>query len=221
MAYVSLPVPLPGMPGLLAAHPRTGEALGRLGDLLLATDEGLPRGERELIGAYVSAGNRCTYCTSMHSAVACAHPGPGAATVAAVTAAGADLSGLDLDPRLRALLQLAELVRRGGDAVTVEALDACRRAGADDRQIHDTVLIAAMFCMFNRYVDGLRTALPADEAWYRDGARRLAEHGYAAPPPAAAAPPASPEASPSPAAGASPPAAPGAGTGTTGEVSGG
>jgi hypothetical protein len=55
---------------------------------------------------------------------------------------------------------------------------AARQQGATDKEIHDTVLIAAAFCMFNRYVDGLGTWAVSDAEWYRDRGRKVAEHGY-------------------------------------------
>ncbi len=56
-----------------------------------------------------------------------------------------------------------------------------RAAGATDLEIHDTVLIAAVFGMYNRYVDGLATIAPEDPALYAAGAQRLIEHGYLPP----------------------------------------
>ena len=49
---------------------------------------------------------------------------------------------------------------------------------ATDREIHDTVLIAAAFCMYNRYVDGLATWAPIEADMYRENGKRLAEKGY-------------------------------------------
>jgi hypothetical protein len=57
-------------------------------------------------------------------------------------------------------------------------VDRARLAGADDKAIHDTVLIAAMFCMFNRYVDGLATWTPEDPTVYQAIGARIAEKGY-------------------------------------------
>jgi hypothetical protein len=53
-----------------------------------------------------------------------------------------------------------------------------RTEGATDIEIHDTVLIAAAFCMYNRYVDGLDTWQPSDPQAYRERAYMLIEHGY-------------------------------------------
>jgi hypothetical protein len=66
------------------------------------------------------------------------------------------------------------------DARTVsqEIVEKAKSLGATDREIHDTVLIAATFCMFNRYVDGLGTAHAlTDEIYYSTG-KKIAEHGY-------------------------------------------
>jgi len=47
-------------------------------------------------------------------------------------------------------------------------------------EIHDTVLIAAAFCLFNRYVDGLATILPDDPAGYAAMAGLIVTNGYGA-----------------------------------------
>jgi hypothetical protein len=69
-------------------------------------------------------------------------------------------------------------VQKGGKQVTTSDVDRARQHGATDKEIHDTVLIAAAFCMYNRYVDGLATWAPTDANMYRENGRRLAEVGY-------------------------------------------
>ena len=64
--------------------------------------------------------------------------------------------------------------------MTAADVDAARKEGATDLEIHDTVLIAAAFCMYNRYVDGLGTIQPDDPAFYHDRGARVARDGYAA-----------------------------------------
>jgi len=68
--------------------------------------------------------------------------------------------------------------------VTSETVKNARAAGASDEDIHDTVLIAAAFCMLNRYVDGLGAITPSDDAAYDAMGIQMAAHGYlgAAPP---------------------------------------
>ena len=85
--------------------------------------------------------------------------------------------------KMKALLAIAAQVQQGGQFVQDEHIARARREGANDNEIHDAVLIAAAFCMFNRYVDGLRAWTPDDLEGYRMRARVVAEHGYAAPAP--------------------------------------
>jgi glutamate synthase domain-containing protein 2 len=69
-------------------------------------------------------------------------------------------------------------VQRGGKHVTAEDVAHARSLGATDVEIHDAVLIAAAFCMYNRYVDGLATIQPRDEAMYRERGKMVARDGY-------------------------------------------
>lgn len=170
---------MPGIRGLLAYRPETAEPLMRLAEVLLRGDSTLSRGERELIAAFVSRGNECEYCAGSHGASAAALL-PGGATQVAETLAGAPCDA-PVSEKMRALLEIAGLVRADGRDVTAKAVADARSHGATDREIHDTVLIAAAFCMFNRYVDGLATIAPDDPALYAAGAQRLIKDGYLPP----------------------------------------
>jgi hypothetical protein len=79
---------------------------------------------------------------------------------------------------MRALLAIAGHVQQDGKRVTAEDVDRARREGATDQEIHDVVLIAAAFCMFNRYVDGLGTWQPRNPEFYREAGKRTSELGY-------------------------------------------
>jgi alkylhydroperoxidase family enzyme len=83
-----------------------------------------------------------------------------------------------VSPKMKALLAIADKVRRDGRLVQAADVDVARAAGADDKAIHDTVLIAAAFCMFNRYVDGLGTWAPKEPTHYEESGKRLANEGY-------------------------------------------
>ncbi len=86
-----------------------------------------------------------------------------------------------MDARLiqvRTLLRIAGKVQQDDKLVTAADAEAARQEGATDVEIHDTILIAAAFCMYNRYVDGLATVQPEDEALYRKRGRRVARDGY-------------------------------------------
>jgi len=166
----------PGIRGLLESYPETGKHLLALAQVLLRGPSSLSPGEREAIAAYVSAGNECRYCMSSHGAAARALLGERAPMVDELLAKRVDGK---VDGRLSALLAIAERVRADGRSVTLEEIRAAREAGADETAIHDTVLIAAAFCMFNRYVDGLGATTPNDPAFYEATGQRLATYGYA------------------------------------------
>jgi uncharacterized peroxidase-related enzyme len=156
-------------------RPDTGRVLMELAEALLRGPSTLSRGERELIAAYVSSRNDCSFCTMSHAAFAAAQLEGGADVVDAVRR---DPSTAPIAPKVRALLEIAGEVQQGGKAVREESVRAARSAGATDREIHDAVLIAAAFCMFNRYVDGLATLAPANAAAYAENARIILEKGY-------------------------------------------
>ena len=180
MPHIELNSAEPGIRGLLLYRPETGRPLSELAEVLLRGPSTLTRGERELIAAYVSALNDCLYCSSAHSACAAEQLPGGMGLVEQVRT---DLGSAPVPAKLRALLDVAAAVRHSGHAVTTAHIDAARDAGATDLEIHDTVLIAAAFCMLNRYVDGLATVAPDDPAVYAAGARRLTTMGYLMPAP--------------------------------------
>jgi uncharacterized peroxidase-related enzyme len=175
MPHITLNSGEPGIRGLLRFRPETARPLSELAEVLLRGPGTLPRGERELIAAYVSALNDCHYCSSSHSACAAAQLPEGMALVEQVRANAANAP---VSAKLKALLAIASAVQQSGHNVTAEHVAKGRAAGATDVEIHDTVLIAAAFCMFNRYVDGLAATAPDDPAVYAAGARRLVRDGY-------------------------------------------
>lgn len=177
MAHIPTPEGLPGIRGLFAFRPETALPLNELVDQLLQAPNTLTRGERELIATYVSAENDCYYCQTIHGAVAAAHLDGNEELVAQVKL---NFTEADISPKLKSLLGIAGKVQRSGKQVTDQDIAAARAEGASDIEIHDTVLIAAAFCMFNRYVDGLGTWAPEDREWYRDRGRKVAEQGYMA-----------------------------------------
>jgi alkylhydroperoxidase/carboxymuconolactone decarboxylase family protein YurZ len=89
-----------------------------------------------------------------------------------------DFESSDLSDKMKALLTIAGSVQKSGKQVTTEQIALAKNAGATDREIHDTVLIAAAFCMFNRYVDGLGTWAPEGTDFYVNRAPMRAEQGY-------------------------------------------
>lgn len=178
MPHITLNSDEPGIRGLLLFRPETGRPLSELAEVLLRGPGTLTRGERELIAAHVSALNECQYCTASHSATAAAQLPGGMDLVEQVRA---DAARAPISAKLQALLAIAAAVQHSGRDVTDDLVAQARAAGATDLEIHDTVLIAAAFCMMNRYVDGLATIAPADPARYAAGAQRLISQGYLLP----------------------------------------
>jgi uncharacterized peroxidase-related enzyme len=175
--HVTLPEGLPGILGPMAFSPETARPLNLLAEVLLRSDGSLAPAERELIATYVSARNDCQFCTSSHGAVAAYRLDGDDELVEAVRR---DPETADISPKLKALLAIAGCVQRSGKAVSEEHIERARREGANDRDLHDAVLIAAAFCMYNRYVDGLATLASDDPADYLETGVRLAEQGYVA-----------------------------------------
>jgi len=179
MTYITTGIQQPGIVELLFYKGPTGKALSRLAQTLLHGPSPLTPGERELIASYVSSLNDCEFCMESHGAVAGMHLNDGGETARQIRS---NPSGTPVSDKMKALLQIAGQVTRGGKEVKQEHIDAARKAGANDEEIHDTVLVAAAFCMYNRYVDGLATSLPESKEEYLGMGRRLADTGYKYPP---------------------------------------
>jgi uncharacterized peroxidase-related enzyme len=177
MPHIALPEGLPGIRSAMAFRPETAKPLNELVEVLLRGPSTLSPGERELIATYVSYLNDCYYCQTIHGSIAAAHLDGDEALVKRVKA---DFQQADVSEKLKALLVIAAKVQKGGKQVTAEDVADARSAGATDLEIHDAVLIAAACCMYNRYVDGLATTQPRDEALYRERGKDVARHGYVA-----------------------------------------
>ena len=161
----------------MAFSPATAKPLNELAEAMLRNDDNtLSRGEREMIGTYVSYLNDCFFCQNVHGSLAQHYMG---CDMPAIDAIKADYVKAPISDKLKALLSIAASVQKGGKAVRPEQIAAARAVGATDKEIHDTVLIAAAFCMYNRYVDGLATWAPQDRQFYVDRAPRRAAEGYA------------------------------------------
>lgn len=175
MPHIQLPEGLPGIRGPMAFRPETARPLSDLAQVLLHDAHSLSRGERELIATYVSFLNDCHYCQTSHGAIAAYHCQGDDELVRQVKQ---DFESAPVSEKLKALLAIAGAVQKGGKHVRTEQIQRATQAGATSLEIHDTVLIAAAFCMYNRYVDGLATIAPPDLASYRERAADVAEKGY-------------------------------------------
>ena len=174
MPFIPLEEHLPGITGLLEYRKDTAAPIRELTQILLRAPSTLTEAERELIATIVSHRNQCTFCVTAHTAATNVLLGE-SETTAAVRR---DISTAPVSEKMKALLEIASLVQVSGKSVTKEAVQAAKDQGATDLEIHDTVLIAALFCLYNRYVDGLSTVTPTDPAYYQGLGQRLKDHGY-------------------------------------------
>jgi uncharacterized peroxidase-related enzyme len=135
--------------------------------------------DRELIGSHVSSLNGCDYCHAIHGAIAIAHQDD----PQLVHDVKCDMETSKASAKMKALLKIACMVKDSGKEVNSEAIEEATCEGATEIDIHDTVLIASMFCMFNRYVEGLRTEMPKDLGTFERRGKMMAVTGYQAPTP--------------------------------------
>lgn len=175
MAYINLPKELPGIRGPMAFRQETAKPLNELAEVLLRSENSLTRGERELIATYVSSLNDCFFCQNAHGGIAQHYL---QCDMNFIDQVKIDFQSTSISDKLKALLSIAASVQRGGKNVTTEQVEKAKSLGATDREIHDTVLIAAAFCMFNRYVDGLGTWAPQDREFYVRRGEQRAKEGY-------------------------------------------
>ncbi len=179
MAHITLPDGLPGIRGLLVYSPETAKPMAEFTQVLMRGPSTLTLAEREMVAAVVSSRNRCHYCRSAHEAIAAAHLGGADADYALLEQVQRDFESAPISAKMKALLAIAAKVQEDGKLVTTADVERARAAGATDKELHDVVLIAAAFCMFNRYVDGLGTWQPDDQPFYREAGRLTAARGYA------------------------------------------
>ena|SRR6185312_798101 len=175
MPHINLPEGLPGIVSAFAYRPETAKPMRELAEILLRGPSSLPSGEREMIATFVSTRNDCYFCQTSHRAAAAHHLNKNYELVDAVRF---DYQNAPVSNKLKALLAIADKVQESGRNVTAEDVAHARKEGATDLEIHDTVLIAAAFCMFNRYVDGLATFTPTDQKLYDEMGEQLAHVGY-------------------------------------------
>ena len=175
MSYIPLEAHLPGITGLLEYRKDTAAPIRELTQILLRGPSSLTEGERELIATVVSNRNECRFCIAAHTA---------AANIllneeeTSAKSKKEDITAAPVSEKMKALLTIASRVQVSGKNVTVAAIRKAKDEGATDIEIHDTVLIAALFCLYNRYVDGLATVIRHGPLFYKGLGERLKNHGY-------------------------------------------
>jgi uncharacterized peroxidase-related enzyme len=174
MAHIPLEAHLPGITGLLEYRQDSAAPIRELTQILLRGESTLTEGERELIATLVSSRNQCQFCTAAHTAAADILLGE----TETCEWVKQDFETAPLSNKMKSLLNIAALVQQNGKKVTEKAVERAKNEGATDREIHDTVLIAALFCLYNKYVDGLASVTPTEPAFYQKLGERITTNGY-------------------------------------------
>ncbi len=174
MPYIPLEEHLPGITGLLEYRKDSAAPIRELTQFLLRGPSTLTERDRELIATIVSYRNECRFCTAAHTAAADLLTGEKNTSQKVKQ----DISTAPVSEKMKALLLIAAQVQESGKSVKEESIARAKENGATDIEIHDTVLIAALFCLYNRYVDGLATALPEKPEYFDSLADRIVHHGY-------------------------------------------
>ena len=174
MPHIPLEAHLPGITGLLEYRPDSAGPIRELTQILLRGESTLTEGERELIASLVSHRNECRFCTTAHTAAANILLGE----ITTSELVKQDYESAPVSDKMKALLHIAALVQKSGRDVNAEAVARAKAAEATDREIHDTVLIAALFCLYNKYVDGTASVTPTDPAFYAKLGERITTNGY-------------------------------------------
>jgi uncharacterized peroxidase-related enzyme len=174
MPHIELESHLPGITGLLEYRKDTGQPIRDLTQILMRGPSTLSEGERELIATIVSHGNQCRFCTTAHTAAADLLLGEKTTTQAVKD----DIESASVSEKMKTLLIIAAAVGKNGKLVTPKMVSRAKAEGATDTELHDTVLIAALFSLYNRYVDGMATAMPDNDAYFDTLADRIVHHGY-------------------------------------------
>lgn len=175
MAHIKLPPEQPGIISLLTYSPESAKPLNNLAQVLLRGESTLSEGERELIAGFVSSKNDCYFCSNSHLEAA------NYFLKSDLKFDNGIINGMEkisLNPKIKSLLNIASKVLLGGKHVTCEDIQTAKDSGASDKEIHDTVLITAAFCMYNRYVDGLATFQPVGSDLYKEIGERIGTQGY-------------------------------------------
>lgn len=132
-------------------------------------------GERELLAAFVSSKNHCSFCGTFHSAIA-SKAIPEHVTRAVLQ----DWRTAPLDEKLRVTLGFLEKLTLTPGEITLEDVTSLRAVGVSDQAIEDSIYICAWFQVLNRLADAFGCALPPAEV-LTQMAGFLLEHGYLLP----------------------------------------
>ncbi|NCT05003.1 MAG: peroxidase-related enzyme [Sphingomonadales bacterium] len=153
----------PALDKVFKRFPHTVMPLLEYHDRLLRDRSPLTVAERELIAAYVSGINACTYCHGAHVVAARAF-GIDADVFEGLMA---DLESSAIDEKLKPLLAYVGKLTRTPAMMAQADADRVYAAGWDEKALFDAVSVCALFNFMNRIVEGSgikSNPLEADQA---------------------------------------------------------
>ena len=124
MAYINVPEGVPGIRSLVMFRPETGKYLYELAQVLLRGPSPLTEAEREMIAAYVSNGNNCSFCMNSHAAAARCLLGDEKMLMDDVLT---DPGTAGVSEKMKALLDIAGKVRVSGKEVDQDDIDKAEK----------------------------------------------------------------------------------------------
>jgi uncharacterized peroxidase-related enzyme len=151
----------PAVPGILKCFSSSPEMLKiiiQLGSTLVFSEGVLGRRVKEMIATYVSSLNECPYCLDSHGASLCGQGGDEALLNALLTG---DLGDVSISTPEGHLLEFVRKVTV--ESHTVDDIDILnlRASGWDEKQIAESIHVAAMFACFNRVANAF--GLPSQD----------------------------------------------------------
>ncbi len=153
-------------------NPEAGRALIAFHSAVLRNDTALTAAHKELIAAYVSGLNACSYCHGVHRETAIAF----GVDEGLIESLLADPERAPVEPRLRPLLAYAlKLTLEPARMVAADA-NAVFEAGWSERDLHDAVLTVCLFNFMNRLLEG--HGVKGTQALFEERGRALARDGY-------------------------------------------
>lgn len=136
---------------VFASFPGTVPALMGFIEAVMRAPGPLDIAERELISAYVSAGNACTFCYGSHTIYAEAF-GIEKGLIAALVD---DFEAAPLDQKMKAMLRYVMKLNTMPARYAQADLDAVLSAGWTEEAVFQGVQVAGLFHMMNRVVEGM------------------------------------------------------------------
>jgi uncharacterized peroxidase-related enzyme len=162
-----------GVSALMMRYPHQEKPLMQLADALMCSDDcAFTSDQRELIAAYASGVNNCTYCYDTHKATAEAL----GVEAGLLDTMMKDLDSSSVDDRLKPVLRFVRKLTESPSNMSQGDADEIFNAGWDEKCFHFAVMICGMFNMMTRIIEGYGITSTAELRQSRG--RLLATVGY-------------------------------------------